>query len=248
MSPLPYAHPWDWVLYGLAVLDLSLLIGGLSHGHLDADKTVRLPRALRMALSAILVVAALIGWRAGARGTAAESFAAFVASGMLAGFVGDLVMARVIPTRNRLVSGMAAFGLGHLLYIAGLLSLLVRSRMSSGWTAWAIQIVLLSFAGCSWSVLVRRTGGSRVINLGSLVYALLIAEMVALAILLALLDAHYFLLACGAVLFLCSDLVLGNWQVKGHSWNSVNDVIWCLYTIGQLLIVYSVAAAVRVLS
>jgi len=93
---------------------------------------------------------------------------------------------------------------------------------------------------------VRKPGGSKTINVGSLVYGLLIGAMSALAVALAVHDAHYFALATGALLFLVSDFVLGNWVIRGHAWKSVNDVIWVTYVSGQLLIVYSVAAALNV--
>jgi hypothetical protein len=106
---------------------------------------------------------------------------------------------------------------------------------------------LALFAVWAWQRYVRRTQGNPVINGGSLLYALLIGEMVAQTLVLAVVEMSYWTLAAGALLFLGSDLVLGNWQVKGNSWTPVNDVVWTLYVSGQLLIVYSVAAVVRVL-
>jgi hypothetical protein len=247
MFPLPYAPPVGPVLYFLYALELTLLAGGLAFGKPNDDRTSRLPTPLRMTLSVILVLAAAIGWLAGARGTSVESYAALVCAGMAAGFAGDLVMARVVRTPNRLIFGMAAFGIGHLLYLAALLQLTSQVDHPPGASLSAILAAALAFCAWAWYTQVRKPGGSRAINAGSLVYGLLIGCVTALAIALALRDPHYLGLALGALLFLCSDFVLGNWVIHGHVWPGVNDVIWSAYVSGQLLIVYSVAAAVNAL-
>ena len=247
MFPLPYKPPLNWILYALFGLEIALLTGGLIFGELNEEQTGRLPRPLRMLLSALLVVAAFLGWQAGARGTAAQTFAALIFLGMAAGFVGDLIMARLIPVPNRLISGMVVFGIAHLLYIAALLELMRQSTFTALWPPVATLLAFLGFCWWAWYTQVRKPGGSRAINVGSLVYGLLVGVMAALAASLALHDARYVTLAAGGLLFLASDFVLGNWVIRGHVWKSVNDVIWLTYVSGQLLIVYSVAAALNVL-
>ncbi len=245
MFPLPYRPPFDRILYALFGLECALLVGGLVLGRLNTEQTGRLPRPLRMLLSALLVLAAFLGWRVGASGTTVETFALLIFLGMAAGFVGDLIMARLIAVPNRLIAGMASFGIGHLLYIAALLDLTVRAGLAElGVPAWVLA-VMLALCSWAWYTKVRRPGGSKAINVGSLVYGLLIGTMTSLAIVLAVRDAHYVPLAAGALLFLTSDSVLGNWVVRGHVWKSVNDLVWATYVSGQLLIVYSVAAALN---
>jgi hypothetical protein len=96
-----------------------------------------------------------------------------------------------------------------------------------------------------WWTQIRNPDGSRTINAASLVYGLLIGAVVSLALALAAHDRHYWGLASGALLFLTSDFILGNWVIRGHFWTSVNDAIWTAYVCGQLLIVYSIAAALN---
>jgi hypothetical protein len=245
--PLPYKPPYDWILYALFALEIALLAGGLAFGKLNEEQTGRLPRPLRMLLSAMLVLAAFLGWQAGARGTAVQTFAVLIFLGMAAGFVGDLIMARLIPVPNRLIFGMVVFGIAHLLYIAALLELMRQSTFTAVWIPVLALLALLGFCSWAWYAFVRDPGGSQAINVGSLVYGLLVGVMAALAVSLAVHDARYATLAAGALLFLVSDFVLGNWVIRGHVWKSVNDVIWLTYVSGQLLIVYSVAAALNVL-
>jgi len=210
--PLPYKQPFNWILYVLFVLEIALLAGGLFFGRLNEERTCRLPRPLRMLLSAMLVVAAFLGWQGGAP-----------------------------------VFGMVAFGIGHLLYVAALLHLTLRSGFTAARVLVVTLVVMLGFCSWAWYTQVRKPGGSKVINAGSLVYGWLIGLTAALAIALAVYDTHYVTLAAGALLFLASDFVLGNWVIRGHVWKSVNDVIWVTYVSGQLLIIYSVAAALNAL-
>lgn len=246
MFPLPYRHPFDWLLYALFALEFVLLAGGLVFGQLNKDRTGRLPRPLRMLLSALLVLAAFLGWQGGTLGTSLQTYALLIFLGMAAGFVGDLIMAELIAVPNRLIFGMIEFGIGHLFYIAAFVHLgfkLLFSQMTVHLIG--LLIAILTFCVWAWYSYVRRPGGSKAINVGSLVYGLLIGAMAALAVALAIGEARFIPLALGAWLFLASDFILGNWVIRGHAWKSVNDVIWVAYVCGQLLIVYSVAAAIN---
>ncbi len=229
------------------MLELALLLGGLILGAPSQDGTGRLPRALRLLLSALLVGAAFLSSVCGASATPAGIYSCLILVGMTLSFVGDLFMARVIQVPNRLLAGMIAFGLGHLIYAAAFVQMLRHLRQPLGG---ALVSLLISgtFVTACWHTQVRKPRGSRVLNVGSLVYSWLIGSMVALTFYLAILDARFCTLAVGALLFLVSDLVLGNWVIRGHVWKSVNDVVWATYIIGQLLIVYSIAVVVKVLS
>ena len=245
MFPLPYPPPFDGMLYGLFGLEIALLAGGLGFGKLNPDKTCRLPRALRMTLSAILVLAAFLGWLTGTRGTPTQTFAMLICAGMSLGFVGDLIMAKLIRTPNRLISGMLAFGLGHCFYLAALVSLMSRSGLAWRWPHVTLFAALLGLCAWLWHIWIYNPRGNFGTNAASLVYGLLVGAMVSLAWMLAAHDRHYWSLAGGALLFLISDFILGNWVIRGHFWTSVNDIIWLTYVSGQLLIVYSIAAALN---
>ena len=143
---------------------------------------------------------------------------------------------------------MAAFGAGHLLY-SGAFCFLSLQLASDGCRYLLLWLVPLGvFVLWAWNHYIRKPGGSKVINLGSLGYALVIAVMTSLALNLSVLATRLAAAGLGAALFVISDLVLGNWQVQGHDWPGVNDVIWTTYVLGQLLIVSSVAGAVICLS
>ncbi|MGQ9683523.1 MAG: lysoplasmalogenase family protein [Anaerolineae bacterium] len=242
MLPLPYAEPFATILYVLLGLDLALLLGGLLFGRPDALGYGRLPLPLRMGLSVTLVAAALI--QAGlAKDYPWSESARLVAGGMVLGLLGDLIMAGLIRVPDRLVFGMAAFGLGHLAYMAALLVLLLGRSWWDGVTGLGLLLLVAALAVVLWAALVRKPRGDRFLNGAALGYSLLLAGVNALALNLALHSAAFIPLAVGAALFLASDLVLGRWAIRGLPFRGVNDVVWVTYNLGQLLIVFSIAAA-----
>jgi hypothetical protein len=246
LLPLPYPAPFCVLLYGLLGLDVALLAGGLAMGRYSAAHMGHLPLPLRMSLSAILVAAALLQWQL-VSGTALAGYGRWIFLGMALGFVGDLVMAGLIPTPDRLICGMLAFGLGHVVYVvafagAGATLGLASAELNLGLLA---PVGLLSVG--LWYGLVRKPGGDRRQNLAALVYSLLMATMNTIAISLAIRQIRFLPLAVGAALFLTSDLLIGNWSIRGHAWKGVNDAVWITYNLGQLLIVFSVSAAANAL-
>jgi hypothetical protein len=246
LFPLPYQAPLAHLLYALFAAVPFLLGGGLLLGKMNAEQTGRLPRPLRMLLSALLLLAAFLQWKYGAGPGAMRVCSRLVLLGMAASFAGDLIMARLVPVPKRLIFGMAAFALGHVFYVSAFAHLLLNLPPVGAGVTGTVIAAVLAFGVWAWHRFVRDPDRSKVINIGSLLYGLLLGLSASLAILLAFADSHYVGLAAGGLLFLLSDLVLGNWVIRGHVWRSVNDVIWLTYVVGQLLIVYSVAATIHV--
>jgi hypothetical protein len=244
MFPLPYQGALAWLLYALFGLDVLLLASGLAVGRFDPAQMGRLPLRLRMSLSAILVFAALLQWRLAH--PPLSGYAGWVFLGMAFGLLGDLIMAGLVWVPDRLVFGMLVFGLGHIYYVVALAGIATALGLWAGSLSVALWALVAAAAFVLWHRFVRKPRGDRTLNLGALVYSLLLATLNAFALSLASRDARFIPLAAGALLFLASDLVLGNWNIRGRTWKGVNDVVWVTYNLGQLLIVYSVAAAINV--
>jgi hypothetical protein len=82
----------------------------LAAGQPDAAQSQRIPTWMRMASSAVLVVAAWSWWLAGVQD---KGMALLIAVGMSLGFLGDLFMAGLLPASPRVLWGMGAFGLAQ---------------------------------------------------------------------------------------------------------------------------------------
>jgi hypothetical protein len=225
----------------------ALLILGFAFGKLDEERINRIPRLNKILSSAILVICALIWWRAGATGTPLAAYAALLFFGMAFSFLGDVIMAELLPLPQHVLFGIGAFGVAHVLYISGYLRLggvlgLQDSR------ARAIGLaVFLVLAMVLWWALIRSPQTPAVLNYGSLAYALLLGAMAGLAVSLALQEPRFVPLALGAVLFLVSDVFLGHRLFQGGTFLLIGDLVWMTYIVGQLLIVFSTATGLRLL-
>lgn len=233
---------------GLLTVWALLLFGGLVFGQPGPDRRNRLPRPLRMALSVLLLLLALLLWLQGAASTRLASFGLLVAVGMALGLLGDLFMAGLlVPKPNHVIFGMLAFGLGHVAYIVAFHQASAAIGLGSGpvWV-WSLGLCLL-LGGALWLALVRTPARGATLNLGTFVYSLLLALMAGSGFAVALQTQGFGGLALGVTLFMVSDLVLGNELMRHTHFPSIGDVIWVSYTVAQMLIVISVPAALRLI-
>jgi hypothetical protein len=199
----------------------------------------RLALPFRMALSLSLVFAAVAIWRDADPETAV--YARWAAFGMSASFVGDLVMARLIPVPNRLVGGMAAFGIGHALYITAytrMADAAAASIFNSG--LWGALAVYLAVTVVGWNRLIRKPERGAAVNTGALLYGAWIGVMASFAVALATaLGGAWWLAAAGGFSFVASDFLTGATEIRGRPMRNSNDWIWATYVAGQMGIVYA---------
>lgn len=235
----------------LWLAQVALFAGGWLGPWRDAPELKnigRLPRPARMLLSFSLVLAALILWL-GDLGRI-EVYSQWVAFGMAASFVGDLIMARLIRLPNRLIGGMIAFGIAHGLYITAYIrtiqtisALEPYSRFDTGLRTGLIAYGLITLLG--WWFLIRDPQKGTAINLGALVYGLWISVMASFALALALaLGGAFWLTALGGLLFVCSDFIIGMTDIHGISLKNANDWVWLTYVAGQMGIIYAGASTI----
>ena len=222
------------VTIGLVAIPPILAVAFI-YGKYNAERTRRTIKPLRLSTSLILVVCAWVIWAA--VNTTLRSAALLIALGMTAGFAGDLILADVLPLPKRMISGIIVFSLGHVLYIAAFVQISQALSLRDpfrGSVLWGVFMIAASFL---WVFLIYNPAKSRTLNLGSLFYGWLIAAMAGVAAALALQDARYIPTAIGGILFLISDVILGNRELRDNAWFLVHDVVWVLYIAGQALIV-----------
>lgn len=222
-----------YVLLALAAL---VILAGLAAGNRH-DTRNRIPLPLRMLSSLLVWLAALILWRGAT--PALRQPAQLAAMGMGCGFLGDLIMARVIPLPQHVIFGMLAFGVGHGCYIGATAHHLVRRDaleklplpLLAGW--------IVGAAG--WYGVARNPAQRGVLNRAALAYALLLASMSGMSAALAAHDRQYLSLALGGVLFFVSDLILAGELFRDLFFPHIGDTIWLTYLTGQSLIVTALA-------
>jgi hypothetical protein len=213
-----------------------LLLLGLLFGKRDAKGVNRIPLPVRMLSSALVLACALLLRRA-ADDPERRVQAGYVAAGMGAGTLGDLIMAEVIPLPEHVLFGMLAFGGGHTLYMRAFLRRARAEALRSGRARWASLGLAWAVALVGWWALVRNPKISPALNYGALVYALLLSSMSGLAAALAAGDRRFTPLAFGGALFLTSDIILASRLFRGTHFPQIGDAVWMTYITGQALIV-----------
>ena len=222
-------------IYALYALGAALLLLGLLFGKRDAKGTNRIPLPARMLSSALVLASALLLRRAADR--EGRKQADLIAAGMAGGFVGDLVMAEVIPLPEHVLWGMLAFGAGHTCYIRAFVRRARANGASSTRQRWTALSVAWLIGLLGWRALVRNPAISPALNYGALAYGLLLSSMGGLAAALAAQDRRCTPVAIGGALFLASDMLLASELFRGTHFLQIGDVVWVTYISGQELIV-----------
>lgn len=221
-----------------------LLLGGFVFGKPDAPRLRRMPTWTRLASSLVLATAAWLWYAlALAYPLPAAPWVLLLALGMTAGLLGDLFMAGRLGVAQPVLGGIAAFGLGHLAYIAALLGAGALAGLGAPglrWGAWALWLV---FGAAGWYVVVWRGQTHTAIHIAACGYVLLLASTAGVATGLALQSSLYVPVTFGAALFLLSDLLLAAELFNGMRFPLLGDLIWLTYGPAQALIVYGAAAA-----
>ncbi|HEX6385578.1 MAG TPA: lysoplasmalogenase family protein [Anaerolineae bacterium] len=236
--------PWQryWLITLLAIWAI-LLFGGFLFGR--GDTTRRMPTWTRITSSFVLVIAAW-SWVTFSRDSLVAPFALLISLGMSLGFAGDLFMAGLLPGGRSVLGGMAAFGLGHLFYIAAILTVSIQFGLNAS-ALWGAFLVWLFIGVLGWYFVVFRGQKATTLHWAALPYALLLASTAGFATGLALQATAFVPLATGAVLFLLSDLILAAELFNNARFPFIGDVIWLTYGPAQMLIVYAVGAAWKLL-
>jgi len=164
-------------------------------------------------------------------------YSLLIAIGMTLGWFGDLFMAELLPLRDHVMGGIASFGLGHIAYIAAILSLTPQVQ-------WAVAGIALLVGLAGWYAVVFRGGkDAMLLRWAALPYALLLATTAGVATGLAIQMPVFLPLALGAALFLASDLLVAGRHFGRIRFPHIGDAVWLTYGPAQMLIVYAVNSA-----
>jgi uncharacterized membrane protein YhhN len=232
-----------WLAWAV-LLGVAMVLGNLAGGHAATAAT-----AARMGSSLVLVVT---GWTAYAlwRRSAVGRFALLIAIGMTLGAVGDFFNADLlsfIPLSDPVLGGIAAFGLGHIAYIAGSVNLGRRARLTDRRAMIGAVVAWQLIGAVGWYFVVMQGTEARGLVWPALPYSLLLAGTAGVTGGLEWQDRRLTWLALGAALFLVSDLILAFGLFRGGFAHQTESV-WLTYGPGQMLIVFSILSAAVILA
>jgi uncharacterized membrane protein YhhN len=229
----------EWI----GLLGAAMILGNVLAGHGQV-----LPTVARMGSSLVLVLAGWWGFAVWRRETVAP-YALAIAVGMTLGAIGDFFNAGLldfIPLEHPVLGGIAAFGLGHIAYIAGCIYLARKAGLTNLAVMLGAIVLWQLIAAVAWYFVVYLGTEARPLIYPGLIYSALLAGTTGVAMGLALQERRLTGLAVGAALFLLSDLILACGMFRGPFSHST-EAVWLTYSPGQMLIVFSILSAVTVL-
>jgi len=232
-----------WII-GLAFLWAMFLFGGFLLGMPDAGFTHRMSTWTRMASSFTLVVAGW-SWFFFSRDKRVNRYALLISLGMMFGFLGDLILANVLPAPDRVLMGIGSFAIGHIFYIIAIIWFCNSYNLNKPAPRWGMLLLWWLIGIVGWYFVVFRGQDPTIVHWVALPYALLLASTAGLGSGLAKQDWRFIPLAVGGALFLLSDLILAGDMFNDLYFPLIGDVVWLTYGPAQMLIVYSIGIAWR---
>lgn len=241
--PFYFAPPYNIVFSALIVVWAAAFVIGMIRGRPDASVVRRLPVASRVIMIGVTLAVAGIWWLGFAAWSAADHYALWIVLGLTAGAVGDLILADLFPFRRPEIPALIVFGVGHVFYLMAIFSL--RSLLGLIQTSSVVGALIVSAAlmVAGWALWVRNPHGRRSLNIASLVYGLLLFVTAGLAIETAIEAGAMLPLAVGLTLFAISDVMLAQYLIRQRSFRLIRDIVWIIYSSGQMLIAFSIGAA-----
>src|SRR5258708_3489398 len=147
----PGAGFWWIVLLILIALNVS----GFVRGPYNSQRAGRIAKVAQLPQSFLLSVSAAIVWLNTANDPLFAALALLVFAGIIIGFAGDLFMANVFSQTEHVLFGMAAFGIGHMLYLLAFREIAVRLGLYDA-SHFVLPEIVMCIAGISlWAGLGR---------------------------------------------------------------------------------------------
>jgi uncharacterized membrane protein YhhN len=227
-------------LYVIVILSLiwfSAYVIGMINKQVKRDGTRRLPLWSKLIMIAVTLTIACL-WIALPH-TAFTGTAGWLAAGLLFGALGDLILADVFRLERSTLPALIAFGVGHGCYIVTLVIEHTRWELSASGSLLAI-FLSTALAVTLWRWLIYNPQVSRRLNTGSLIYGIWLFAAVGLSISLTLMSGSLIPFTLGITLFAISDLILAQYLLRKRGQPLLRDIVWLIYSSGQMLIAYSV--------
>ena len=194
---------------------------------------------VKMCFSFSMIVVAFLLWRNNF-GTL-RNYSLLILLGMCFSAIGDMVMARIIKLKNRLIGGMTFFSFAHIFYIFAYIEAISADKENYNYLIFILMAMWI-FCIILWRLFVFNFNKSLTLNIVALIYALIICTMASFAINISLaVSGPWWITTIGAFLFIISDFLIGLSEIKEKGPKNQSVWVWLTYVPAQICIVYTLA-------
>jgi hypothetical protein len=211
---------------------------GMWLGRPEGDRSRRLPRTAKLLMIASTLLWAGL-WLTTARGTSISPYSTWIMLGLLAGSLGDLVLAGLFPLPHVTLPAMGLFGLGHFFYITACLAVITLLGLLEP-SLWFVLTIGAVTAYAGWRLLAYYPANTPTLNSASLVYSLLLCLTAAFGVYIGFEVPGGWPIGAGLALFAVSDFILAKALFRKETFPYQRDIVWIIYSTGQMLIAYSI--------
>jgi hypothetical protein len=202
------------------------------------SKNRNLSLQVKASISLSLLIAAFLLYAGSSN--AMSAYTEFVFIGMGCSFIGDLILGRAFKIKNILLFGTLFFMAANVFYITAFVKTMLINNVIILSRLWVGVIIFIPISYLIWHFGVRNRKKGRYINVGSLIYVLLIGTMAAVAFTLAItLEGKWWSALIGAIAFVISDNLIAITDIGTVRIKNVAMWVWLTYVVAQMGIIYA---------
>lgn len=229
------------ILLAIAIVQLIIIF---TDGIFTLKKMAKLQKdngelhlCVKMFFSFSMVIIAFLLWRNNF--TIIRNYSFFIFIGMLFSALGDMIMAKVIKFKSRLIAAMASFSIAHIFYITAYIKAIIDLQLGFKFLLY-ILIGVYIITLVLFKKFIFNKNKSSILNKTALIYSLIIGTMTACAMNLVMNYGGGFIITLfGAVIFMLSDFLIGISEIKENGPKNQSIWVWFTYVIGQMCIIYT---------
>lgn len=195
-----------------------------------------LPRPIKVSISFLMSFTAIIVFLNSNNLT--HKYSMFVLIGMILSSFADLIMCRLIKTKNNLLWGMIIFSLAHINYVLAYISVMINADVFKLYYFIAAIVIFLSVVILEYKSFIGEYSRERIIEVGSIIYGAIIINMFVFAMFLFISVGGVFKYTfIAAIIFIISDCIIALTDILGYNFKLEGIAIWITYTTAQMGII-----------
>ena len=195
-----------------------------------------LPRPIKASISFLMSFTAIIVFLNSNNLT--HKYSMFVLIGMILSSFADLIMCRLIKTKNNLLGGMIIFSLAHINYALAYISIMINVDVFKLYYLIAAIVIFLSLVILEYKALIGEYSEEKITELGAIFYGAIITNMFIFSMFLFISVGGAFKYTfIAAIIFMISDCIIALTDILGYNFKLEGIAVWITYITAQMGII-----------
>ncbi|SFB00834.1 YhhN-like protein [Clostridium frigidicarnis] len=195
-----------------------------------------LPRPIKVSISFLMSFTAIIVFLNSNNLT--HKYSMFVLIGMILSSFADLIMCRLIKTKNNLIGGMIIFSLAHINYALAYISVMINEDVFKLYYLIVAIVIFLSVVILEYKSFIGKYSEEKITELGAIFYGAIITNMFIFSMFLFISVGGVFKYTfLAAIIFMISDCIIASTDILGYNFKLEGIAVWITYITAQMGII-----------